>query len=163
MVPAARRAAASRAAAALVALALSGAVDVAGGLAPTPTHRCACSARRGRDHRCACPECARVARRGAEEHADGDLPPCHRAAGVERAEARRREEERAAREAGRGCVREDCGRSEDEAALGTRQLERFTLPDVPAPWVPALRARAGRPPAVVALFESQPDLPPPRA
>jgi hypothetical protein len=151
-------------AAALTAAALSGAVGLVGELAPAPVHRCACSARKGPDHRCACPECARLALRTAEDRAADAVPPCHRAATVaDREAARRREDERSAREAGRCGLREDCGRSEDEAALGERSLGCFSLPATAASWVAARRTTVLPQAAPVALLDPEPELPPPRA
>jgi hypothetical protein len=158
-----RSGALSRAAAVAVVLVLSGAAGLAGALAPEPPHRCACRTRKGADHRCSCPACARSARKAAERAERERLPPCHRDAALRaRAEDQRRERERAVREGARSCLREDCDRG-DDATAGPRTLDAFALPatpGLPAPPPPHTTPAPSRPRTGLA---PQPETPPPRA
>jgi hypothetical protein len=151
---------ASRVVAVLLALSLSGGVGVAGELAPKSPHHCVCLARKGAEHRCTCPICARIAAGAADERTVEGAPPCHR--GVTRHEpAEAPGDEREFRSRDLPGLREDCGREED-AALGLRAVDAFTLraapglvPPAPASWpaMPSRRLPGTRP---------EPETPPPR-
>jgi hypothetical protein len=151
-----RTATLARAAAALLALALSGAPRAAVSLAPEKPHRCQC--RHGAGERCTCPVCGQRARR-AQHAALAELPPCHRAVAAE-ALAAEDEHERRHREV--PCLQGDCGAT-DPAAPPRASTETFTLPDPPllgpagsGPPVPAPAARRG-------VGAPAPEPPPPRA
>jgi hypothetical protein len=124
MLSALRTSAVARAAAALLAVALSGAPRAAEALRPEKPHRCQC--RHGAGERCTCPVCAARVRK-AKRDALAELPPCHRA-GAERALAAEEAHERRDREA--PCVQGDCG-SKDPLAPPRASAESFTLPDPP--------------------------------
>ena len=147
-----RAGAISRAVAAALAVAISGAPALAAALLPEPPHVCQCRAH-GVDHRCACPVCARLAhdaRRGALK----DLPPCHRDAAIADEGAH------AAREATLTCVEPTCGGAEKTRTL--QQAGHYVVPRPPtlAPpqGVEELVARAVREAEIPAV----PDVPPPK-
>lgn len=73
-----RMAALARIAAALVAVALSGAPRVVALSAPPERHRCTCPVHAGGEHACDCALCHKAAL--ASRASDPGLPPCHRAA-----------------------------------------------------------------------------------
>jgi hypothetical protein len=153
VLPSLRALALSRIAAALVAVALSGALQPAaasnGGAASAS--RSSCCGSRDAKRAGGCPHCHRV--RGG----DG-LPPCHRAAA---------REQRARHGDGGGergpCVKGSCGQPEAPQAPGTRVVESYTLPVVPA----AVRCEVSEdvPPAraVPCGAAAFPETPPPRA
>jgi hypothetical protein len=145
----------SRALAALVAVALSGAPSLASALRPEPAHVCQCRAH-GIAHRCACPICAsavRAARRGALK----DLPACHRGAALaDLAE----EEAHAAREATLTCVEPTCGGAEK---LRThRGVGLYFLPRPPTLSPPRGVERLVAVAVREAEVPSVPDVPPPK-
>lgn len=162
MLPAVRFAALSRTLAVFVAIGLSGADDLASSLAPEPPHRCSCAARRGLDHHCHCPICARLARRGAAEASQAALPPCHRElAARAQADEDRREEEQLARE-GRGAgVREDCG--QEGARLALHNHDAFLVPPPAGLPSPDRPARLEVPARLASAFRPAPEPPRPRA
>lgn len=147
---------ACRAAAALLALLLSGASRAALALVPEPEHRCQCRAH-GERHRCACRICAEQARR-ARRGALDRVPPCHRAI-VEKELAAEEEDER--RDDGKPCLMPSCGAG-DPATPPRASVESFTIP------APSLPASAGREEPIPPLAAggqgacAVPELPPPR-
>jgi hypothetical protein len=80
MLRAARSAAVARLAAALTALALSGAPQVLATQAPAERHRCSCchAPHAGGEHECECAQCRKAAL--SAQASDASQPPCHRAA-----------------------------------------------------------------------------------
>lgn len=144
----------TRLAAALLALALSGAVRVVPPV--TGPHRCACPGH-GAGHECACPVCAAAARR-AREGQLAELPPCHRAA-AQKAQAED-EEARARRRALPG-VLPTCGVPEGGLAA-PHATEPFPLPARPplalAEWSLRLEPSTRALPSV----PRRPAVPPPR-
>lgn len=133
----------SRAAAALVALALSGFAQAAAALPRSPgVHTCRCP--KG-DHDCTCPVC-----RAASGHRDAQ-PPCHRAPskGDSGEPAERR------------CISSSCSLPEAGAALQQRQV--FTLPTCSPAASPALEEFVLEPAATPRRRVTLPEVPPPRA
>lgn len=140
----------SRVAAALVALALSGAPGLASLHARGREHRCTCKAG-GRAHECACPVCHAAARRADEER----LPPCHREAARQPAPAR------SAERAAAPCWTGSCGDRED-GGIALSPLDAFTLPAATRLAAPRLSGRIApeRPSGHELLLA--PETPPPR-
>lgn len=152
MLRALRRRRLSRLGAGLLVLALAGIPRLAVQAAPEPAHRCQCP-RHAPGEECSCPQCRAAARRAQEAELE-KLPPCHRAAARQAAQAERDEP------AG-PCLRGSCGNPEDHPATATG-LDPFTLPGGSGP--PAAPV-AGRAPlgAPTALQVPQvPETPPPR-
>lgn len=151
------RASVSRAAAALLALALSGAPRAAQAVQLEKPHRCQC--KHGAGERCSCPVCGKRARE-ARRKAAHEAPPCHRAQ-AEQALAAEEERERHDRDV--PCFRGPCGDPGDVPPPTRASAETFTLPD------PPLIGRAGTSGAVPApalrdgVGVPAPEPPPPRA
>jgi hypothetical protein len=101
----ARTAAVARFAAALVALALSGAPHVLAMHAPPERHRCSCHAQGGAHHECECAICRKEAL--AAQATDESLPPCHRVAARKALSGRA---EAGGRGHGAPCIEGTCGR-----------------------------------------------------
>jgi hypothetical protein len=138
-----------RAAALLVALALSGIPQLADALAPHPAHRCACPGH-GPGEVCSCRLCVLKARRNAEK-----LPPCHRLA------ARKTEAADEAQRRAGPCLSGTCAPSPD-GRLATEGVAPFEIP--PAPRRCAV-ARGWSPPRDATALPGptrRPELPPPR-
>lgn len=153
MLRAVRTLAPSRLAAAVLALALTGAPGIAGLHAPEAEHRCTCRAEAG-VHACACVRChaaAAAARRASEERA----PPCHRAAPSRPVPPPERD--------GRApCWTGSCG-SPDPAAASPLALEAFLVPAAAALPAPPPAGRVALPAGEGRELPLWPDTPPPRA
>jgi len=162
VLPAVRLYTISRLLAVFVAIGISGADDLATSLAPEPPHRCSCATRRGTDHHCHCPVCARLARRAAAQASTAAVPPCHRElVAREQAEEERREEERLAREGRAAGLREDCG--QDGPGLALHHHETFLVPSTAGLTPPGQPERAGAPQRLDSAFRPAPEPPRPRA
>jgi hypothetical protein len=150
---------AARLAAALLAIAFSGAVQAVPA-DPHRPHRCECRAH-GERHVCACPICnaaARVARAARARGEAAALPPCHRAA-AERAEATARAAEERRGEG--ACLVPSCGMGErDEAA--SRAAEPFPVPASPRLVRVEWSLAVAGPTALALAAGAGPELPPPR-
>ena len=152
-----------RAAAAAVALALSGAPQLVEPPERAPGHRCQCPVRSGK-HECDCPLChAEAARLGASAAGDPSVPPCHRAmaakAAKARAEAGQAEKRRAA--SGPCLAAAPCGTA-DGGLSPPPAGDHFTIP---AAWQLSVRevtaeVAVARQLVLTALRE--PETPPPR-
>jgi len=147
------RRASSRVAAALVAVALSGAAGAAEQVSATPAgHDCRCPKR---DHDCACPVCRALRASRAREAAG---PPCHAAPAPARDD---RDAERDDRRGDDRCrIASACHVPEAAAALDGR--EAFTLGEAVAlATAPPLQGRPGT--AIAPPDRTRaPDVPPPR-
>jgi hypothetical protein len=153
----ARTAVLARLAAALTALALSGAPRVVAMRAPVERHRCSCPGHAGDHRECECASCKRAAL--AAQASDSAAPPCHRAAAQK---ALSRSDEGAPGPHGAPCVEGTCG-SERRQAMTIAGAEPFCLPDAAMrPCAVGLEAPAGcsEPPQDRAI---EPPRPRPRA
>jgi hypothetical protein len=145
--------AASRCAASLVALALSGAPQVIAMQAPIERHRCACRAH-GSDHECSCSLCRRAALQ--HQSSDESTPPCHRAAA--RAALAQQEHRPAS---GAPCVEGTCGQHA-QPPVTIAGIESFVLPTVKAIAVPWRVERIWRKGESLHERSLDPETPPPR-
>lgn len=153
MLPQARMAAVARIAAALVAVALSGAPRVVALHAPPERHRCLCRAHAGGDHACDCALCRKAAI--ASRASDGTAPPCHRAAAQKELAAETR------RPGGAPCLEGTCG-SGARPTLTVAGVEAFCLPATGPLVVAAPERPVPRCAAPLAERALEPETPPPR-
>lgn len=150
----ARTAAAARAAAALIVVALSGVPRVASLHAPVKGHVCTCGTHAGKAHQCSCVLCRRAALSAlaSAKH----LPRCHRDAAREQLAADE------SRVPGSPCLDGTCGDGA-QAPLTAAGVEPFCLPLQPvlALVLAEEMRRPGSGSAPTRAFE--PETPPPRS
>jgi hypothetical protein len=146
---------AARLAAALVAVALSGAPSVLALHAPVEGHRCVCRAHAG-ERECDCAICRKSWL--SAQASDENLPPCHRAA-AKGALARAKG---AGSRDGAPCLEGTCGNL-GHPTMTVAGIEPFCLPGGAAPALAVTRET--RPPLAARLHgrARAPETPPPRA
>jgi hypothetical protein len=146
-----------RSAAAVIALAMTGALQWPALAAPPAPHRCACHARaHGGEHECECARCQAEAR-AAQERDLEKLPPCHRAA------ARKALAKESRRAPAGPCFQGSCGVPEAPRALALTFAEPFLLPRaVSLPSPDEVTRLAPREVAAGSATADGPATPPPR-
>jgi hypothetical protein len=144
---------AGRIAAALVAVALSGAAQLH---LPEAQHGgaasgCRCGSHHT-EHLCSCPVCHSARIRDLDQ-----LPPCHRAAAREKLARVERQGDLPG-----PCMKGSCGQPESPQATTTRFVERFTVPDSAAPVLPERSEELPLARALAQGLTTPPETPPPR-
>jgi hypothetical protein len=150
---------ASRCAAAVVALTLSGLPELVEPSSHAAGHRCHCPVREGK-HECDCPLChAEAARRGSAATDDPSPPACHKALAVKtRAEVVQADQRRAS---AAPCLTSTCGTA-DGRLRPPPAAERFTVPPgwtlTFVEWSAEVEVAAD----LVIMEPREPETPPPR-